>query len=188
MRTGRASLLASRRKRYSLEPSYAEAATYVFGNQSEARSSVTAVVSGPNSPAILDDDHRDKLPEQIKSRFSSSKVRKDNCKENSEYGIRGPDGLWLVHRSPEPLINLIFVHGLRGGSIKTWRKGNDPRCFWPRFWLPMEPGFGNVNIYTFGYNSDWASLRPGILDISDIGRALLEDMRNVPYLKYHPEV
>ena len=41
----------------------------------------------------------------------------------------GPLGLNLLHSPPEPLIDFIFVHGLRGGSIKTWTKGGDPRLF-----------------------------------------------------------
>ncbi|KAK4154703.1 hypothetical protein C8A00DRAFT_42579 [Chaetomidium leptoderma] len=77
---------------------------------------------------------------------------------------RGPTGLRLLHASAQPLVDLIFVHGLRGGSVKTWRKGVDPAAFWPQCWLPSEPGLEHVNIYSFGYDSDWASTEPSILD------------------------
>ena len=100
----------------------------------------------------------------------------------------GPVGLRIIHSSPEPLIDLIFVHGLRGGSIKTWRKGSDNHRFWLRYWLPLEPGLENANIHTFGYDADWASSKRSILDVHDFGRGLLEDMRNSPYLRDDKEV
>jgi len=68
--------------------------------------------------------------------------------------------------------------------VKTWRKGNDPRSFWPQFWLPVEPGFRNVNIHSFGYDSDWASTKSSILNIHDFGQSLLEEMRNSSHLRY----
>ena len=78
----------------------------------------------------------------------------------------GPLGLHLLHGSPEALVELIFVHGLRGGSIKTWRKGEDPRLFWPKFFLPKDPHFQNTNIYSFGYDSNWSSTKHSILSTS----------------------
>ncbi|RYP87389.1 hypothetical protein DL770_004801 [Monosporascus sp. CRB-9-2] len=123
----------------------------------------------------------------LKKRFASSWTRKRNQKDEDE-GVRGPVGLRLLHSSPEPLIDLIFVHGLRGGSIKTWRKGNDPRYFWPQLWLPTERDFHNVNIHSFGYDSDWASTKPSILNIHDFGQSLLEEMRNSPYLRENRNV
>ena len=48
---------------------------------------------------------------------------------DAEQGIKGDLGLQLLRSSPEPLVDIIFVHGLRGGSVKTWRKGDDPALF-----------------------------------------------------------
>ena len=79
---------------------------------------------------------------------------------------------------PEPLIDIIFLHGLRGGSIKTWRKGNGPRNFWPQLWLPVE-----LELHSFGYDSDWASPKSSILNVHDFGQSLLEEMHNSPYLR-----
>ena len=117
----------------------------------------------------------------VTKRFALSWAQKYRVKDDT--GSRGPLGLRLLHASPEPLVDLIFVHGLRGGSAKTWRKGNDPRLFWPRFWLPLEPGFRHVNIHSFGYDSDWASAKASILNIHDFGQSLLEEMRNSPHLR-----
>ncbi|KAI1391831.1 NACHT and WD domain protein [Hypoxylon trugodes] len=121
----------------------------------------------------------------IRERFVGSRI-KARTDEDDQDGIRGPMGLRLVHSSPEPLIDLIFVHGLRGGSIKTWRQGNDPRMFWPQFWLPKEPGLRNVSVHSFGYDSDWASIKPSILNVHDFGQSLLEEMRNSPHLRKNP--
>ena len=118
----------------------------------------------------------------LKKRFTSAWARK-NTDSDDEKAARGPMGLWLVHSSPEPLIDIIFVHGLRGGSIKTWRKGDDPRNFWPQLWLPAEPEIHNANIHSFGYDSDWASTKSSILNVHDFGQSLLEEMRNSPYLR-----
>ncbi|KAK7997445.1 hypothetical protein PG989_005485 [Apiospora arundinis] len=109
--------------------------------------------------------------------------RRQDRHDDSDSSSRGPDGLRLVHSSPEPLIDIIFVHGLRGGSIKTWRKGNDPQFFWPQYWLPAERGFYHVNIHSFGYVSDWASTKSSILNVHDFGQSLLEGMRNSPYIR-----
>ncbi|OTA96815.1 hypothetical protein M434DRAFT_392501 [Hypoxylon sp. CO27-5] len=120
-----------------------------------------------------------------KKRFTDSWVKRRTIKYGED-GVKGAIGLRILHSSPEPLIDLIFVHGLRGGSTKTWRKGNDPRMFWPQLWLPMETGLRNVSIHSFGYDSDWASTKPSILDVHDFGRSLLEEMRNSPYLRKDP--
>lgn len=119
----------------------------------------------------------------VKKRFTVSWAQKR--REKDDEGSRGSLGLRLLHASPEPLIDVVFVHGLRGGSVKTWRKGSDPRFFWPQFWLPVESGFRNVNIHSFGYDTDWASTKSSILNIHDFGHSLLEEMRNSSHLRHN---
>jgi hypothetical protein len=123
----------------------------------------------------------------IKRRFPATWAQKREDKDE-EGGARGAVGLRLLHSSPEPLIDLVFVHGLRGGSTKTWRKGSDPRLFWPQYWLPVETGFQHVNIYSFGYESDWASTKSSILNVHDFGKSLFEEMRNSPSLRNNDNV
>ncbi|KAE9364783.1 hypothetical protein N431DRAFT_489271 [Stipitochalara longipes BDJ] len=96
---------------------------------------------------------------------------------------RGPLGLHLLHLSAEPLVDFIFVHGLRGGSVKTWRKGTDPKQFWPQDWLPLEPAFKNVSIHTFGYNADWGDSKGSFLNVHDFGRTLLAEMKISPHIR-----
>ena len=95
----------------------------------------------------------------------------------------GPTGLHLLHSPPDPLVDFIFVHGLRGGSIKTWCKEEDLRLFWPQAWLPSDPDLRNVRIHAFGYDSDWGDTRDTAHDLNDFGRSLLGEMNASPLLR-----
>ena len=101
--------------------------------------------------------------------------------------IRGPLGLNLLYAPSEPLIDFIFVHGLRGGSRKTWSKTEDIGHYWPQQWLPLEPRFRNVRIHSFGYNSDWGERKGSSLTVHDFGQALLGEILNSPDLSGHDE-
>ncbi|KAL1841776.1 hypothetical protein VTJ49DRAFT_6614 [Mycothermus thermophilus] len=86
----------------------------------------------------------------------------------------GPTGLTLLHSpASEPLIDFIFVHGLGGGSRKTWSKTSSLHHFWPQQWLPLEPGFDSVRIHSYGYNCDWTKRKPDICNVHDFGKGLL---------------
>lgn len=101
--------------------------------------------------------------------------------------LRGPLGLNLLYAPSESLIDFIFVHGLRGGSRKTWSKTEDINCYWPQQWLPLEPRFKNVRIHSFGYSSDWAAWKGSTLTVHDFGQALLGEILNSPDLSGHNE-
>ncbi|KAK6829587.1 hypothetical protein PG987_010171 [Apiospora arundinis] len=94
---------------------------------------------------------------------------------------KGPLGLTTLH---EPVGNVpvvadvIFVHGLNGGSYSTWSKGNNPSHFWPQEWLPRDEAFKDVRIHTFGYPS--AVGRDSILNVHDFARSLLAAVRDSP--------
>lgn len=92
--------------------------------------------------------------------------------------LHGSLGLNLLHCPSEPLLDLIFVHGLGGGSTKTWCSSGDPTLFWPRSWLPREPGFRNVRIHSYGYDADWTSTKATpTINVHDFGHQLLERIR-----------
>jgi hypothetical protein len=128
---------------------------YSSGKRSSDASTAAPGVSSPDEANTK--DLRGRLT-TLWSRRKSQQVPDDSAED-----LRGPYGLRLLHASPEPLIELVFVHGLRGGSIKTWRKGEDYRLFWPKFFLPLDPEFRNASIYSFGYDSDWGSTKHSIL-------------------------
>ncbi|KAK4154986.1 hypothetical protein C8A00DRAFT_13901 [Chaetomidium leptoderma] len=98
---------------------------------------------------------------------------------------KGPGPLGLTTLSapiPEqpPVADIVFVHGLNGGSSSTWSKGNNPDCFWPRRWLPEEDGFRDVRIHTFGYPA--AVDRGSVLNIRDIAQSLLAAVHDSPLM------
>ena len=95
---------------------------------------------------------------------------------------KGPLGLNLLYSPSEPLIDFIFVHGLRGGSRKTWSKTSSITHYWPQEWLPKDPAFKNVRVHSFGYNSDWVKGKDNCLNIHHFGKSLLGEMSTSPYL------
>jgi hypothetical protein len=99
---------------------------------------------------------------------------------DSADNLVGSYGLNLLYAPPVPLVDFIFVHGLRGGSRKTWSKTSDPLSYWPKEWLPREPAFKNVRIFSFGYNSDWGDRKDSVLNIHDFGKSLLSEIMNSP--------
>lgn len=95
---------------------------------------------------------------------------------------RGPLGLNLLHSPSDPLIDFIFVHGLGGGSRKTWSKTSSLTHYWPQEWLPKDPAFKNVRIHSFGYDSDWVKGKDNCLNIHHFGKSLLGEISTSPYL------
>jgi hypothetical protein len=102
--------------------------------------------------------------------------------------MKGPLGLRTLFSATDPLVNLVFVHGLRGGSIKTWRFGEDEQLFWPQYWLPGEPELEDTSIHSFGYDSDWGSVNPSILNVHDFGQSLYEELLTSPLLRLKSKV
>ncbi|KAL9014036.1 MAG: hypothetical protein Q9173_001310 [Seirophora scorigena] len=97
--------------------------------------------------------------------------------------LRGPLGLNLLYEPPEPIVDFVFVHGLRGGSRKTWSASDDPSHFWPKEWLPTDPRFKHVRLHSYGYNADWGEKKGSVLNIHDFGRGLLGDIHTSPYIR-----
>jgi len=118
------------------------------------------------------------LSDHSLAELSSATAAEQNA--NSVDNLIGRYGLNLLCAPPVPLVDFIFVHGLRGGSRKTWSKTNDPLSYWPKEWLPRDPAFKNVRIFSFGYNSDWAERKDSVLNIHDFGKSLLSEIMNSP--------
>lgn len=91
-------------------------------------------------------------------------------------------GLNLLHSPAQPLVDFVFVHGLGGGSRKTWSRTSSLSDYWPQEWLPKDPAFENVRIHSFGYNSDWAKGRDNCLDIHHFAKSLLGELITSPHL------
>ncbi len=97
--------------------------------------------------------------------------------------IKGPLGLNLLHNPQDPHTDFIFVHGLNGGSRKTWALPEDPQHSWPEMWLSEDSEFASVRIHSFGYNADWAEWRKSALNILDFARSLLGDISCNPGIR-----
>jgi hypothetical protein len=97
--------------------------------------------------------------------------------------VRGPLGLNLLYCSSEPLIEFIFVHGLGGGSKKTWTHGDDPDLYWPKEWLSKDLAFKNVRIHSFGYDSNWTETKATTNSVHDFGLSLLNHIQTSPQMK-----
>ena len=114
-------------------------------------------------------------------------LRSNETDESSD-DFRGPLGLTPLYSPSEPVVDLIFIHGLRGGSRKTWSKSEHPFHFWPEEWLSRDPDFRAVRIHTFGYQSDWAERRESILNIHDFAQNLLGELKDSRLLRKDADV
>ena len=97
---------------------------------------------------------------------------------------KGSLGLNLLHSPSESNVDFIFVHGLGGGSRKTWSKTGSLSHYWPQEWLPKDPVFRNTRIHSFGYNSDYARGGDNCLNIHHFGKSLLGEISTSPHLAH----
>lgn len=104
---------------------------------------------------------------------------------------KGDLGLTTLYEPPNGdqsavVADMIFVHGLNGGSQSTWSKGGMKSHFWPKEWLPKDNAFEDVRIHTFGYP---ASLdRESILNVHDFARSLLAAVKDSPVISREDRV
>jgi hypothetical protein len=92
---------------------------------------------------------------------------------NADNIAKGPLGLVQLHESPDALIDFIFIHGLGGGSQKTWSSASRPYHYWPKHWLSREEAFARVCIHSFGYKADWTEKNESLSSIHDFARSLI---------------
>ena len=102
--------------------------------------------------------------------------------EESVDNPKGLLGLNLLYSPSQPLVDFIFVHGLGGGSRKTWSKTGSVTDYWPQDWLPKDPAFSTVRVHSFGYDSDWVRGKDNCLNIHQFGKLLLGEMSVSPSL------
>jgi len=61
-------------------------------------------------------------------------------------------GLTPVTQPLQPIVDIIFIHGLEGSSHRTWSWEGNTSNFWPN-WLADEPDLSKVRIHTYGYSA-----------------------------------
>ncbi len=69
--------------------------------------------------------------------------------------------------------DVVFIHGLGGGSCTTWARGGAPENFWPT-WIGEE--FPEVGIWTLGYETSVSSWKEQSLPLPDLGIQILEEL------------
>lgn len=119
--------------------------------------------------------------QRLTERYRASPAKERTTEEDFLVDTR--IGLTELGGPEEPLIDFVFVHGLRGGSFKTWRKYEDPSSLWPKSWLPAHPDFAGVRTSTFGYQSDFLSRQGHRLDVAEFGRKLSNELQISSFLR-----
>ena len=115
-----------------------------------------------------------------RSFFTRNLTRREGSRESPE-DLKGPLGLNTLYvPNGNAIADLIFVHGLGGGSRGTWTKSGDPSLYWPQEWLPNDTGFQDVRIHSFGYNSSWD--KESTLNLHDFAKSLLGSMQDCPLI------
>ena len=113
-----------------------------------------------------------------RSFLSRALIRREESSDASK-DPKGPLGLNTLYEPPGTAItDLVFVHGLGGGSQSTWTQSGDATLYWPKTWLPHDNGFRDVRIHSFGYNSNWET--ESTLNIHDFAKSLLGSIQDCP--------
>jgi hypothetical protein len=118
----------------------------------------------------------DSSPERVSSMralFRTLTGRKTS-ESAEETGVTGLTTLYESQGSANhATADIIFIHGIGGGSRSTWTLNGDPSTFWPLEWLPQDTTFRDTNIFTFGYRLWPKSAASSVVDIYGIARSLL---------------
>src|SRR5262245_4790250 len=77
--------------------------------------------------------------------------------------------------SSSRIADVIFVHGLGGGSHSTWAATDVAHGFWPS-WIGED--FGNAGVWTLGYRADVSAWTSESMPLADRGTAILETLTN----------
>jgi hypothetical protein len=113
-----------------------------------------------------------------RSFFGRNLIKKDSNRTDEQNDQpKGPLGLTTLYAPDQGVVDIIFVHGLNGGSFSTWTKGG-ASLFWPKEWLKNDDAFSDVRIHTFGYSSGIS--RESILNIQDFATGLLAGIQDAP--------
>lgn len=91
-------------------------------------------------------------------RFSSTSSPSPLESPSDSSNDKGPLGLTTLYEpleSAQLVVDLVFIHGLGGGSRKTWSLSPNNAHYWPQAWLPDDEDFSSsVRIHTFSYKAD----------------------------------
>lgn len=113
-------------------------------------------------------------------------IRRDAIKDVNDHP-KGALGLTTLYDPGSASVSdLVFVHGLNGGSQSTWCRSRDDSLFWPKQWLPKDESFRDVRIHTFGYSSGLG--RESVLNVHDFATSLLVAIQDAPSIPHGERV
>ncbi|KAI1506317.1 hypothetical protein F5X99DRAFT_366277 [Biscogniauxia marginata] len=114
------------------------------------------------------------IPSQLIPPEKSSNHRGKHSQDRRD----DPLGLHVLHAPPERSVDIIFIHGLGGTSLRTWCYNRDLEYLWLQRWLPEETGLSTARILTFGYNAHFSTRNKHVsLTIGDFANDLLFRMK-----------
>jgi hypothetical protein len=70
-------------------------------------------------------------------------------------------GLTEVYSATNPLVDIVFVHGLNGHPHNTWST-TKPDVFWPADLLPAALEDQRPRILTYGYDANVTAFTDGV--------------------------
>ncbi|KAI0517179.1 hypothetical protein F5B22DRAFT_605202 [Xylaria bambusicola] len=158
-------------------------------SEQQARRSITKLKIREKIAASLDSGSRASTRQTVhsnKSFLGRYLSRKDDnvTKKNQREPPKGPLGLTtLFEPDGQVVADIIFVHGLNGGSRSTWSRTSHG-SYWPQDWLSCDDAFQDVRIHTFGYSSGLN--RESILNIRDFATNLLACAYHCPAMASNP--
>lgn len=99
-------------------------------------------------------------------------VPEDGGQSMQVRSTQGAYGLDILHQPPEPVADIIFIHGLTGTRDITWTRnaGKKTACFWPKDLLPdPDHGTPEARIVSWGYDAKVVDSRPfGVVSTNSI--------------------
>lgn len=132
------------------------------------------------------------------SGFGILRVSRDNCKEDGGIGGSGSETVNSVDDAEAasksvPLMDVVFVHGLRGGPFNSWRiaddkssttkaglvesidedAGKEGTC-WPREWLAAD--FPQARFFTVKYKTNLTQWTGASLPLQEVSSMLLRKL------------
>ena len=87
-------------------------------------------------------------------------------------------GARVLHEPADPLLDIVFVHGLKGHPFRTWFEP-DKQVYWPTQLLSKD--IPEARILTFGYDADVTKFLGPVSqsDLRDHAHSLVNDLANV---------
>ncbi|CAM8998616.1 unnamed protein product [Rhodiola kirilowii] len=125
---------------------------------------------------------------------TDTEVAADEKQQHIESGSLDmpPDRSSKYSELEDPMLDVIFVHGLRGGPYKTWRIAEDKSStksglvekideeagvqgtFWPGEWLPSD--LNQARLFTLKYKTNLTQWSGASLPLQEVSSMLLEKL------------